>query len=190
MQTAAPRDTASKRLDRRRTHGPVSRVGCSRFWGPHAGHPRARTPARPIASGQTLANDAGADLMVSLHCDRGGSEHQNGVATYHFGTGTGTTSPSVSTWPRWCSARLSRARTCSTTGCTASVGDPAADADAGRTHRARSPRLGTRRHPVRLTRPSSKPSAKPCWCRCSASTYRRIWIRRPAASAGRRRRLY
>ncbi len=39
-----------------------------------------------------LANDAGADLMISLHCDRGTSEHQNGVATYHFGTGTGTTS--------------------------------------------------------------------------------------------------
>ncbi|MEO6205966.1 MAG: N-acetylmuramoyl-L-alanine amidase, partial [Mycobacteriales bacterium] len=40
----------------------------------------------------SLANDAGADLMISLHCDRGLSEQQNGVATYHFGTGTGTTS--------------------------------------------------------------------------------------------------
>ena len=39
-----------------------------------------------------LANDAGADLLVSLHCDRGASEQANGVASYHFGTGTGTTS--------------------------------------------------------------------------------------------------
>ncbi len=39
-----------------------------------------------------LANDAGADLLVSLHCDGGTSGLQHGVATYHFGTGTGTTS--------------------------------------------------------------------------------------------------
>ena len=39
-----------------------------------------------------LANDAGADLMVSLHCDRSASPEPNGVAAYHFGTGTGTTS--------------------------------------------------------------------------------------------------
>jgi len=36
-----------------------------------------------------LANDSGADLLVSLHCDRGTSDRQHGVATYHFGTGTG-----------------------------------------------------------------------------------------------------
>ncbi|MCA1712490.1 MAG: N-acetylmuramoyl-L-alanine amidase [Actinobacteria bacterium] len=40
----------------------------------------------------TLANDAGADLLVSLHCDRSDSELPNGLSTYHFGTGTGTTS--------------------------------------------------------------------------------------------------
>jgi N-acetylmuramoyl-L-alanine amidase len=39
-----------------------------------------------------LANSAGADLLVSLHCDRAGSPSPNGVATYHFGTGAGTTS--------------------------------------------------------------------------------------------------
>ena len=39
-----------------------------------------------------LANDAGADLLVSLHCDRSSSPEPNGVAAYHFGTGTGTTS--------------------------------------------------------------------------------------------------
>lgn len=44
------------------------------------------------AARAALANDAGADLLVSLHCDRGTSPRQNGVATYHFGTGTGTTS--------------------------------------------------------------------------------------------------
>ena len=39
-----------------------------------------------------LANEAGADLLVSLHCDRSASPEPNGVASYHFGTGTGTTS--------------------------------------------------------------------------------------------------
>ena len=39
-----------------------------------------------------LANDVGADLLVSLHCDRAESPRANGVAAYHFGTGTGTTS--------------------------------------------------------------------------------------------------
>lgn len=39
-----------------------------------------------------FANTAGADLLVSLHCDRSLSSEPNGVAAYHFGTGTGTTS--------------------------------------------------------------------------------------------------
>lgn len=37
-----------------------------------------------------FANDAGADLVVSLHVDRAGSPLAQGVAAYHFGTGTGT----------------------------------------------------------------------------------------------------
>lgn len=39
-----------------------------------------------------LANSAGANLLVSLHCDRCDSAEANGVSSYHFGTGTGTTS--------------------------------------------------------------------------------------------------
>ncbi|GAC1439267.1 MAG: N-acetylmuramoyl-L-alanine amidase [Mycobacteriales bacterium] len=39
-----------------------------------------------------LANGSGADLLVSLHCDRAPSPECNGVAVYHFGTGAGTTS--------------------------------------------------------------------------------------------------
>jgi N-acetylmuramoyl-L-alanine amidase len=39
-----------------------------------------------------LANAAAADLLISLHCDRAASPEPNGVAAYHFGTGTGTTS--------------------------------------------------------------------------------------------------
>jgi N-acetylmuramoyl-L-alanine amidase len=39
-----------------------------------------------------LANDAGADLLISLHCDRAPSPQSNGVAAYHFGTDQGTTS--------------------------------------------------------------------------------------------------
>lgn len=39
-----------------------------------------------------LANGSGADLLVSLHCDRAANPESNGVAAYHFGAGTGTTS--------------------------------------------------------------------------------------------------
>jgi N-acetylmuramoyl-L-alanine amidase len=39
-----------------------------------------------------FANDAGADLVLSLHVDRGPSAHASGVASYHFGAGRGTTS--------------------------------------------------------------------------------------------------
>ena len=39
-----------------------------------------------------LANEARADLLVSLHVDRSDSPRCQGVATYHFGTGSGTTS--------------------------------------------------------------------------------------------------
>lgn len=39
-----------------------------------------------------FANDAGADLVLSLHVDRGTSPACHGIASYHFGTGTGATS--------------------------------------------------------------------------------------------------
>jgi len=39
-----------------------------------------------------FANDAGADLFLSLHCDRNRSPRAQGVASFHFGTGNGTTS--------------------------------------------------------------------------------------------------
>jgi N-acetylmuramoyl-L-alanine amidase len=39
-----------------------------------------------------FANDADADLVLSLHVDRAPSDRCHGVASYHFGTGTGTTS--------------------------------------------------------------------------------------------------
>jgi N-acetylmuramoyl-L-alanine amidase len=39
-----------------------------------------------------FANDAGADLVLSLHVDRAASPHCHGIASYHFGTGTGVTS--------------------------------------------------------------------------------------------------
>jgi N-acetylmuramoyl-L-alanine amidase len=44
------------------------------------------------AARATFANDAGADVVLSLHVDGAPSPRCNGVATYHFGTGTGTTS--------------------------------------------------------------------------------------------------
>ncbi|MEU6641489.1 N-acetylmuramoyl-L-alanine amidase [Saccharomonospora sp. NPDC046836] len=39
-----------------------------------------------------FANEAGADLFLSLHCDGNGSPFAQGVASFHFGTGNGTTS--------------------------------------------------------------------------------------------------
>ncbi|MBC7374527.1 MAG: N-acetylmuramoyl-L-alanine amidase [Frankiales bacterium] len=39
-----------------------------------------------------FANDAGADLLLSLHVDRSPSPRCHGVASYHFGAGRGTTS--------------------------------------------------------------------------------------------------
>ncbi|MGI9063954.1 MAG: N-acetylmuramoyl-L-alanine amidase [Pseudonocardiaceae bacterium] len=39
-----------------------------------------------------FANDAHADLVLSLHTDAHRSTHAQGLATFHFGTGNGTTS--------------------------------------------------------------------------------------------------
>jgi N-acetylmuramoyl-L-alanine amidase len=39
-----------------------------------------------------FANEAGADLILSLHADRNSSPLASGVATFHFGTGNGTSS--------------------------------------------------------------------------------------------------
>jgi N-acetylmuramoyl-L-alanine amidase len=39
-----------------------------------------------------FANEAGADLILSLHSDGNGSPHAQGVASFHFGTGNGTSS--------------------------------------------------------------------------------------------------
>ncbi|WP_020663698.1 N-acetylmuramoyl-L-alanine amidase [Amycolatopsis benzoatilytica] len=39
-----------------------------------------------------FANDAGADLFLSLHTDGNPSQRAQGVASFHFGTGNGTTS--------------------------------------------------------------------------------------------------
>jgi N-acetylmuramoyl-L-alanine amidase len=40
----------------------------------------------------TFANESGADLLLSLHCDRNSSAHAQGLATFHYGTGSGLTS--------------------------------------------------------------------------------------------------
>ncbi len=39
-----------------------------------------------------FANEAGADLVLSLHTDAHRSPHAQGLTTFHFGTGNGTTS--------------------------------------------------------------------------------------------------
>lgn len=46
----------------------------------------------PDAERTAFANDAGADLFLSLHMDANRSPEAQGVANFHFGTGNGTTS--------------------------------------------------------------------------------------------------
>lgn len=45
-----------------------------------------------VAARCAFANSVEADLLVSLHVDRASSPGAHGVASYHFGTGSGTTS--------------------------------------------------------------------------------------------------
>ncbi len=52
-----------------------------------AGHPSPDDSERA-----RFANEAGADLLLSLHTDGNSSPHASGIATFHFGTGNGTTS--------------------------------------------------------------------------------------------------
>lgn len=49
------------------------------------------TNPSPIERAQ-FANEIGADVLISLHADRHDTPVANGVACYHFGTGSGTTS--------------------------------------------------------------------------------------------------
>ncbi len=42
-----------------------------------------------------FANEAGADLILSLHVDANASPQATGVATFHYGTGNGTTTSTV-----------------------------------------------------------------------------------------------
>ncbi|MFC0546365.1 N-acetylmuramoyl-L-alanine amidase [Kutzneria chonburiensis] len=42
-----------------------------------------------------FANEAGADLILSLHTDANASPQGSGVATFHYGTGNGTTTSTV-----------------------------------------------------------------------------------------------
>jgi len=53
---------------------------------------RGRGNSPSEAERSSFANKAGADLVLSLHTDANASPHAQGVATFHFGTGNGTTS--------------------------------------------------------------------------------------------------
>jgi len=55
---------------------------------------RGPSPAAPMTGAQRamLANSLGADLLISLHLDGQDNEAAHGVATYHYGTGSGLTS--------------------------------------------------------------------------------------------------
>ncbi|MBA0124025.1 N-acetylmuramoyl-L-alanine amidase [Haloechinothrix sp. YIM 98757] len=49
-----------------------------------------QTPSE--ADRAAFANEASADMLLSLHCDYNTSPRAQGVASFHFGTGNGTTS--------------------------------------------------------------------------------------------------
>ncbi len=68
-----------------------------------------------------FANEARADLFVSLHVDGDRNPAANGVATYYFGTDRFGQSSAIGAAVRLASssARSSRARTCSTAARTA-----------------------------------------------------------------------
>jgi N-acetylmuramoyl-L-alanine amidase len=53
---------------------------------------RGTDTAPSDAARAQFANDAGADLVLSLHVDRDPTGRCHGVASYHFGAGRGTTS--------------------------------------------------------------------------------------------------
>jgi N-acetylmuramoyl-L-alanine amidase len=55
---------------------------------------RGPQPAQPMSGADRamLANSLGADLLISLHLDGHDNEAADGVATYHYGTGSGLSS--------------------------------------------------------------------------------------------------
>ncbi|MBO0876083.1 MAG: N-acetylmuramoyl-L-alanine amidase, partial [Pseudonocardia sp.] len=53
---------------------------------------RAENTCPPEQERAGFANAAGADLLLSLHTDANKSMHAQGLATFHFGTGNGSTS--------------------------------------------------------------------------------------------------
>jgi len=55
---------------------------------------RGPAPSRPMSGAEraALANGLGADLLISLHLDGHDNEAADGVATYHYGTGSGLSS--------------------------------------------------------------------------------------------------
>jgi N-acetylmuramoyl-L-alanine amidase len=53
--------------------------------------PRPVTPLSDLGRAQ-LANELGADLLISLHIDGHANPAADGVATFHYGTGNGATS--------------------------------------------------------------------------------------------------
>jgi len=53
---------------------------------------RQENTCPPETERAAFANSAGADLVLSLHTDANPSMHAQGLATYHFGNGSGATS--------------------------------------------------------------------------------------------------
>jgi N-acetylmuramoyl-L-alanine amidase len=53
---------------------------------------RGRHQSPPVGERTAFANDAGADLFLSVHVDEHPSEHARGVSSFYYGTGSGSSS--------------------------------------------------------------------------------------------------
>jgi N-acetylmuramoyl-L-alanine amidase len=128
-----------------------------------------------------FANAAGADVVLSLHVDRATSPRCQGVASYHFGAGRGTTS----TVGEQLASLVQREVVARTDLLDCRVHEktweilrltrmPAVRLELGHLSHP-----GTR--PGWPTRSSATPSPRPCWWRSSGCTCRPTSTRRPAS---------
>jgi N-acetylmuramoyl-L-alanine amidase len=104
---------------RRRRGGPGRPLGgpADRRGGAHAAHPGPGQPPTDAERAE-FANAAEADVVLSLHVDRRPSPRCQGVASYHFGAGRGTTSTVGEKLASLVQREIVAAPTCWTAGCT------------------------------------------------------------------------
>lgn len=75
-----------------RLEGRMTATGMEALLSRGASGPSSRGASPDDRSRARFANEAGADLFLSLHTDANYSPYAQGLATFHFGTGNGTSS--------------------------------------------------------------------------------------------------